>query len=208
LANQYFFDLLDRTPESSSTELLLPVEQTPPKKRFRNRQFNEPIPFEFEQSSSITTSSPHIDIFSVFECARRVVDMNGFDIVCHHVDEFLNIEHYGWNGGRIFANLSSAVPFSTRTQTTVDQSRSTERLLQTIFTRFTNKDYSEGIFCICAEFGADWFTPILQQPFCILRQRRVETPFESFVCFYLGPNVQEFSLSFKSVGIVPGINSW
>jgi hypothetical protein len=112
---------------------------------------------------------------------------------------------------------------------------------------------------IRAEFGADWFTPILQHPYCVLRHTQAPTallvpkpkqaptpstssparkrakrglasslnssvaggtgeseveyegvlpPFESFVMFYLGENVREFCHAFRTVGLVPGINSW
>ena len=93
-----------------------------------------------------------------------------------------------------------------------------ERLLQIIFTRYANKEYHEGFFIVNAEFGADWFTPILQQPYVILRHLpnthhdyyslSNHHIFRSYVMFYLGPNIKEFIQTLKSVGLIPGQNSW
>ena len=33
-------------------------------------------------------------------------------------------------------------------------------------------------------------------------------PFESYVAFYVGPNVDAFATSFAAIGSVPGINCW
>lgn len=104
----------------------------------------------------------------VFELARGLGLATHFDFVAHSIQDFIHIESEPWFG-RIFCNLTECLPFSTANPEQVSEYGGIERFLQTIFTRFAKKDYAEGIFVIRAEFGADWFTPILQHPFAILR---------------------------------------
>ncbi|KAJ3318818.1 hypothetical protein HDV06_006999 [Boothiomyces sp. JEL0866] len=165
-------------------------EQTPPKKRARMRIEKPKLPF---------------DAAYVYELAQRTVTGQEFDKVCKSTAEFNALEQETWYG-RIFCDLSSSLPFST---TYNDQETGIERLLSVIFTRYASKEYNEGIFIIRAEFGADWFTPILQHPICILRHIDPQkNGFNSYVAFYMGTNVLEFANCFRNVGLIPGFNSW
>lgn len=165
----------------------LGFNSTPAKKRNPVRTMHKPLlPF---------------DMATIFEVAKRVVTGLVFDKTCHSVDEFEEYERQKW-GGRIFCDLTGSRPRST----TTTQS-SIESHLQTIFTRFAHSDYIEGVFIIRSEFGADWFTPILQNPVCVLRQTTKEA-FEGFVAFYLGPNEDGFCRQFRNVGYLPGFNCW
>ncbi|KAJ1566401.1 hypothetical protein HK405_009969, partial [Cladochytrium tenue] len=47
-----------------------------------------------------------------------------------------------------------------------------EHMLRVVFTKFAAREFVEGLFLLRAEFGADWFTPILQHPHCVLRHTR------------------------------------
>jgi hypothetical protein len=107
--------------------------------------------------------------------------------------------------------LVQSVPFSTSFN--IAEYGGTERLLQTVFTRFANCEYEEGIIVLRAEFGADWFTPILrnfyfilEHPYVILRHNGNDQSenggFNSYVVFYMGKNVKSFCESFKNVGQV------
>ena len=75
------------------------------------------------------------------------------------------------------------------------------------------------MFLIRGEIGADWCTPVLQHPYCVLRHLKPSydsalgynsdcISFKTFIVFYLGPNVKEFCNMFKSLGLIPGVNSW
>ncbi|KAJ3332700.1 hypothetical protein HDU76_013379 [Blyttiomyces sp. JEL0837] len=185
----------------------------------------------------------------IFELSKNVVLNNEFDMVLQTVDDFRAAEPRPWFG-RLWANLTGVRPLTTATMYTAPPSNplvpmfegGLEHLLRIIFTKFAGKEFSEGLFLLRAEFGADWFTPILQHPYCVLRhtnpplpiqvpyaarpsslnpakkprrignvgmmQTSVQPPFESYVMFYLGPNIKDFCHVFRSIGLVPGINSW
>ncbi|KAJ3244307.1 hypothetical protein HDU78_011142 [Chytriomyces hyalinus] len=225
----------------------------------------------------------------IFELSKQVVLGSQFDMVLQSVEDFQGAEHKMW-GGSVWANLASVRPLTTRDIYSAPPPLADaavfegglEHLLRIVFTKFAGKEFAEGIFLLRAEFGADWFSPIMQHPFCILRhtnvpapieipisthpeaslqeagsnasevstttntttanaakrQKRgsaadgtaassasssslhrggsgtlsatacVQPPFESFILFYLGPNVKEFCTVFRSVALVPGINSW
>ncbi|KAJ3113558.1 hypothetical protein HK100_001942 [Physocladia obscura] len=241
----------------------------------------------------------------IYELSKQIVLGNQFDMVMQSVEDFQTAENKMW-AGRIWSNLTNVRPITTRdiysVPPTVGDSSvfegGLEHLLRIIFTKFADREFAEGVFLLRAEFGADWFSPILQHPYCILRhtsppapieipisnsiikqndsspelqdsnvsstpsqtlassakrQKRtpsapislplattaggssinvptsaamepdllatmkisappltasVQPPFESFVMFYLGPNVKEFCNVFRSVALVPGINSW
>ena len=160
----------------------------------------------------------------IYELGKTVVLGQQFDIIAKSPEEFYMIEQQPWFG-RLWCNLSGSRPFSTASNIghqSIAENGGLERLLQIIFTKFANKEFVEGLFMIRAEFGADWFTPIIQHPFCIIRHisnvlsttadlrfaSSSDSKFESYVVFYLGPNVTDFCSVFRSVGLVPGINSW
>jgi hypothetical protein len=168
------------------------------------------------QPPSRPSKSLPFDDNHVFEVAKRAIQGNEFDKICQNVYDFESLEHETWFG-KIYCDLTAARPQS------VDQTSipGIERLLQIVFTRYANKEYSEGIFVIRGEFGADWFTPILQHPVCILRQHGVRqflggymqelgssVGFDSYVAFYMGPNVGSFCNQFRNVGYLPGYNCW
>ncbi|KAJ3021978.1 hypothetical protein HKX48_007356 [Thoreauomyces humboldtii] len=169
----------------------------------------------------------------IFELSKNVVAHQQFDMVMQTVTDFKSAEQQPWLG-RLWCNLSAIRPFSTTqiyghpANHGASYEGGLERLLEVIFTKFANKEFVEGLFLLRAEFGADWFTPILQHPYCILRHNNPpmptgeeeegstepglastqQVPYESYVMFYLGPNIKDFCTVFRSVGLVPGINSW
>ncbi|KAI8929004.1 hypothetical protein BC831DRAFT_445975 [Entophlyctis helioformis] len=250
--------------------------------------------------STASTQDPSLPFNEslVFELGKGVVLGQRFDIAAHSAEDMTLIEQQVWYG-RVWCNLSSSRPFSTsiyNPHALPVEFGGLERLLQIVFTKFAKKEFVEGLFVIRAEFGADWFTPIMQHPFCILRHTtqmdalvamtaaesarssaasssstmagagmgmRADThghgganggktpkagtaaghpgtlphgsgptptfaksssrrarvnsgshgigggsSFDSYVVFYLGTNVKEFCSIFRSVGLVPGINSW
>ncbi|KAI8808424.1 hypothetical protein BJ742DRAFT_893215 [Cladochytrium replicatum] len=181
----------------------------------------------------------------IFELGRAVVPGGEFDLI-HNTLERLDAlcgdvgqqqhQQSQWYG-RVWINLTSLRPLSTFPEGVSDGGL--ELMLQVIFTKYANKEFVEGLFLIRAEFGADWFTPILQHPHCILRhnwaslspspsvefnkseppnlKRQKRSPDipsrmlqsqDSFVVFYLGSAVQDFCSVYRSVGLVPGVNSW
>ncbi|KAJ3082624.1 hypothetical protein BCR33DRAFT_785111 [Rhizoclosmatium globosum] len=201
----------------------------------------------------------------IYELSKQVVLGNQFDQVLQSVEDYQAAENRMW-AGRIWANLASVRPLTTKEIYSVPPAvgdaavfeGGLEHLLRIIFTKFAAKEFAEGLFLLRAEFGADWFSPILQHPYCILRHTNppapieipinpnpvpnndtassaaagkrtkrgstvpsiadeakstpmtacVQPPFESFVMFYLGPNVKDFCNVFRSVALVPGVNSW
>ncbi|KAJ3416033.1 hypothetical protein HDV05_003392 [Chytridiales sp. JEL 0842] len=194
-------------------------------------------------SSTTATSTSQLPINEslIFELSKGVVLGHQFEMVLHCVEDFKSAEHRLWFG-RVWANLTTVRPLTTAS---LYASPSTspgdgpvfegglEHLLRIIFTKFAGKEFAEGLFLLRAEFGADWFTPILQHPYCVLRhtnppaptypksgggKRRkgqsyanvvaTPPPFESYVMFYLGPNIKEFCHVFRAIGLVAGINSW
>ncbi|KAJ3304098.1 hypothetical protein HDV03_003084 [Kappamyces sp. JEL0829] len=212
-ANQWLVDSTQREstpepelPQLQAVALTIQKQRTPPRKRAASRTI--PLVPAYK-------SAPPFDIAHVFEVAQRVVSGQEFDKVCHTVGEFEAMDESSWFG-RLFCDLSSSRPIHrTLSMDESGHSSGIERLLQSVFTRFANKDYTEGIFVIRGEFGADWFTPILQHPMCILRQQTSRTlpivaspSFDSYVAFYMGPNVAEFCHQFRLVGFVPGFNCW
>ena len=195
---------------------------------------HEPSLMQHQQPATIRTNTPPLvkkrqqsnlssfqraqlpyDPSHVYEVAQRVVVGNEFDKICHSVNEFEALEQETWFG-RLYCDLSGGRPFShyASSSTGIPQ-QGIERLLQIVFTRYANKEYREGIFVIRGEFGADWFTPILQHPMCILRQnarlghdQSGQASFDSYVAFYMGPNIANFCQQFRNVGYVPGFNCW
>ena len=137
---------------------------------------------------------------------RNVVLGQEFDINIHSVDEFK--ESKDWYG-RVWCCIPKLKSFGPCTS----QADGIEGALQTIFTKFSSKEFAEGLFLIRAEMGADWCTPVLQHPYCVLRHLKDSSSsddyaFDTFIVFYLGPNVKEFCQIFKSIGLIPGVNSW
>ncbi|KAJ3027324.1 UNVERIFIED_CONTAM: hypothetical protein HDU68_004022 [Siphonaria sp. JEL0065] len=246
----------------------------------------------YQQNAS--TSSPNNNTLPfnehlIFELSKQVVLGNQFDMVLQSVEDFQQAENKMW-AGRIWSNLASVRPLTTRDVYSVPPALGDvavfegglEHLLRIIFTKFAANEFAEGVFLLRAEFGADWFSPILQHPYCILRHTNppapieipisapqpiqpvaepaapsppppststskrskrttltssaslpehsmmmdlkintnsnnhsqqpqtanVQPPFESFVMFYLGPHVKEFCSVFRSLALVPGVNSW
>lgn len=104
--------------------------------------------------------------------------LNGadFNVTLKSSDSPRTFQERRWFG-RVWADLTGYLPFASMAPSpaalglapTVSFEHSIERALQIVFTRFALREYQEGIFLIKAEMGQDWFTPILQQPHCILR---------------------------------------
>ncbi|KAI9327043.1 hypothetical protein BDR26DRAFT_876123 [Obelidium mucronatum] len=233
--------------------------------------------YQQQTSSSNLANTPHnnntlpFNEFLIFELSKEVVLGNQFDMVLQSVEDFQAAENKMW-AGRIWSNLASVRPLTTSEIYSVPPTLGDssvfegglEHLLRIIFTKFAAQEFAEGIFLLRAEFGADWFSPILRHPYCILRHTNppapieipitsanlsqasplpsestttskrskrasftasefdgmknrtaaapmtasVQPPFESFVLFYLGPNLKEFCSVFRRVALVPGVNSW
>lgn len=174
-----------------------------------------------------------VDIKLLYRLSTCVIGGSDFDLVFNQGNSF----DTKWFGN-VFADLSSISPFAAIKENETDPSlafeSSIEKALQIIFTRFALREFSQGIFVVKAQMGQDWFTPILQQPHCILREMSklpwlkseaepnlnlgtrkrsatisTSTPTcETSIIFYLGNNVKEFCGAFYSIGLIPGINSW
>ncbi|KAI8822672.1 uncharacterized protein EV422DRAFT_409386 [Fimicolochytrium jonesii] len=180
----------------------------------------------------------------IYELCMSVIGNQRFDVVLQTIQDFKDAEGKPWPG-RLWCNLCGIRPFSTTmiysgaspSVRQISYVCGLERLLEVIFTKFANKEFSEGLFLMKAEFGADWFTPILQHPYCILpnnneptyrahprpfstlsengdgvmdteEEQVLHSPYESYIVFYLGPNVKDFISVFRTAGLIPGVNSW
>lgn len=170
----------------------------------------------------------------LYKLSTCVIGGSEFDLVFNQGNG-LDAKWYG----NVFADLSSISPFAAIKERedldlAVAFESSIEKALQIVFTRFALREFSHGIFVVKAQMGQDWFTPILQQPHCILREMSklpwlksepepnlnlgtrkrsatisTSTPTcETSIIFYLGNNVKEFCSAFYSIGLIPGINSW
>ncbi|KAI8915765.1 hypothetical protein EDD86DRAFT_196771 [Gorgonomyces haynaldii] len=205
-----------------------------------------------------------LDLAVLFELSKTVIPNQRFDIVLHSPKDFVKPDTRAWHGS-VWGDLTTLIPFSTQKhKAKLEMSPikkgnagpipifegSVEHMLQLIFTRFETREYQEGLFLLKAEFGADWFTPVLQHPHCVIRQpprqnksspqdidllnrdlmdnpESLLTPepspyianskkdvdqqpkqVETFVVFYLGPNVKDFCAAFHAIGLIPGVNSW
>ena len=125
-----------------------------------------------------------IDLAVIFELSKTIIPNQRFDVVLHTTKDFMKPETRLWHG-RVWADLTCLIPFSTRSikvRPGIDPVKkgnagpipifegSVEHLLHLIFSRYQNRDFQEGLFLLKAEFGADWFTPVLQHPHCVIRQ--------------------------------------
>lgn len=208
------------------------------------------------KSPSYTGRLP-IDESEVFEYSKNVVAEQRFDMVLTNAEQLCVFIHEHWYG-RVWADLTAIRPVSNALPNVVYEtdalfSGGLERLLQLIFLKFSEKQFQEGVFLLRGEFGAPWFTPIMQYPHCILSHQNIaplsgssapttntssspsqgilepymmsstavpaittatattkptRPSFDSYVVFYLGPNVKEFCTIFQNRGIIPGLNSW
>ncbi|KAH6595527.1 hypothetical protein BASA50_005736 [Batrachochytrium salamandrivorans] len=77
---------------------------------------------------------------------------------------------------------------------------SIEHMLHIIFTRFNKGEFTEGVFIMNAEYGAEWFSPVLQHPHCIIRQMG---PFQNVA----GINNTDSSTTLASFGASSSFNS-
>ena len=117
-----------------------------------------------------------LDVKLLYQLSTAVIGGSDFNVVFKASDSPKTFKERRWFG-KVWADLTSYAPFATMKQShagadlspSVIFEHSIERALQIIFTRFATREFSEGIFVIRAEMGQDWFTPILQQPHCILR---------------------------------------
>ncbi|KAJ3299204.1 hypothetical protein HK104_009737 [Borealophlyctis nickersoniae] len=139
----------------------------------------------------------------VFETSKSILSTRKFDVAFSSPSEFHAAVTQQWFG-RVWADLTGVFPFSTgaagnpsyhdasaretkpskrgrkpstnhtRPTSLIDSSMSLETALQTVFIKYALREFQEGVFLIRAEFGADWFTPILQHPHCVLRH--LESP--------------------------------
>lgn len=148
--------------------------------------------------------SPHLPFNPslVFNLASQLC--GEINTVAHTVAEFNMLESEPWAGNMYF-NLSTALPFST---SGLDPHSGIERLLQIIFTRFAQGEYTQAVIVLRAEFGADWFTPIMQYPYGILRHVPTRTAFSSYCVFYIGPQVRDFVEIYRGTCLISGVNSW
>lgn len=144
-----------------------------------------------------------VDVSFLKMIGKNVVLGQEFDITIHTWDEFKDAEEWY---GRVWCCMPDL------------KNDGIEKALQTIFTKFSSKEFAEGLFLIKAEIGADWCTPVLQHPYCVIRHLKDQDSsfinnahyyaFDTYIVFYLGPNMKEFCQIFKTVGLIPGVNSW
>jgi hypothetical protein len=117
-----------------------------------------------------------IDSKLIYQLSTHVIDGKAFDLIFKSSDSPKEFQTTQWHGS-VWADLTAYVPFQTLKRSPAGQDLSPsllfeysiERALQIIFTHFATRQFEEGLFVIRAEMGQYWFTPILQQPHCILR---------------------------------------
>jgi hypothetical protein len=142
-----------------------------------------------------------MDLSLVFELAKTVTTR--FDIILTKTAEFESFQNRTLNGS-LWADLTS---FNSK-------SNQIQKILRILLSKHKNNEYSQGMFLLKAEYGRDWFSPILQLPHVVLRQptstKTQDLPqiHETYVLFYLGDRVKEFCSAFFPIGLIPGINSW
>jgi hypothetical protein len=86
-----------------------------------------------------------------------------FDVVIDSVEEF--VASQSRLSGRVFANITSALAYSTSSSPGIESYGGVETLLQVVFTQFAKKEMTECVVLLKADMGADWFTPILMNVF-------------------------------------------
>ena len=91
----------------------------------------------------------------VKQVGRGVVLGQQFDVSIDSVDAFNRLE--AWYG-RVWCCVPDARPVSTSRLVLEHPQIGLERILQTVFTKFANKEFAEGLFVIRGELGADWCT--------------------------------------------------
>lgn len=142
-----------------------------------------------------------MDLSLVYELAKTVTGR--FDIILTKPADFASFQSRELKGN-VWADLT---PLNAK-------NNQIQQNLRTILSKHKSNHYSEGMFLLKAEYGRDWFTPILQLPHVVLRQPSnivtKDLPFkhETYVLFYLGDKVKEFCSAFFPIGLIPGINSW
>lgn len=103
-----------------------------------------------------------LDIPFIKQAGKNVVLGQQFDVSMTGVDEFLSSSQMWF--GRVWCCVPDARPLSTSgpnpspPSSPVNYASGLERILQTLFTKFANKEFAEGLFLIRAEMGADWCT--------------------------------------------------
>jgi hypothetical protein len=166
-------------------------------------------------------SARQMDISLLFDLAKNLT--GGFDFVMDQQTEFQKIRSTNWKGS-VWGDFSkrpalSKQPLLGNTSTSLIPiyPNSIEELLQLCFSRYRNNEYQHGFFLIKAEYGHDWFTPVLLHPHVIIRiprsakvsdTRRFLDPNESHVLMYLGSRIHEFCSIFYAVGLIAGVNTW
>jgi hypothetical protein len=159
-----------------------------------------------------------MDISLLFDLAKTIT--KGFDVVIEQNFDYEKIRSLQWKG-RIWADVTNKKPLS-KQSTSLSAlipiyPNSMEELLSLLFSKYRSGEFVEGFFLLTADFGHDWFTPVLLHPHIIIRiprsqqisdQQRYLDPTQAHVLMYLGPKVSEFCTVFSPVGLVSGINTW
>ncbi|OAJ40202.1 hypothetical protein BDEG_23966 [Batrachochytrium dendrobatidis JEL423] len=133
------------------------------------------------------------DFALIFELSKTVITGERFDLVLHTAKDLHRPEGRQWHG-RVWGDLTSLhtsrVLSCTQAPLVVGQMNiggsvggpggiascqqpiyqgSIEQMLQVIFSRFDAGEFSEGVFLVKADYGQEWFSPVLQHPHCVLR---------------------------------------
>jgi hypothetical protein len=162
-----------------------------------------------------------MDISLLFDLAKKLA--GGFDLVIGQDMDYQTIRSSNWKG-RVWGDLTKKFPLSkqpalgnTSSSLIPIHKNSIEEILQICFSKYRAGEYQHGFFLITADYGHDWFTPILLHPHLILRiprssrtseSRRYLDPNDSHILMYLGANIQEFCGVFYPVGLISGVNIW
>jgi hypothetical protein len=178
---------------------------------------------EEAQNFPIKQTGQTMDLSLIFELAKSVTTR--FDVILHRSEDYKGLDIKPL-AGCVWADLTSLKPLFNSGANEIGRcagisiyEHSIQQALHILFNRFQKQNYTQGMFLLKAEYGEDWFTPILQHPHVVLRQPSKwkersgkqssgKGAHEAFVLFYLGNRVNEFCSAFYPIGLIPGVNSW
>ncbi|TPX30605.1 hypothetical protein SmJEL517_g05848 [Synchytrium microbalum] len=129
-------------------------------------------------NSPLTPSLP-INEALVFELGKNAMTAKTYDTVLQTMADYTQAETTRWSG-RLFANMTMLKPISTASLYGGDAAVAVlrdyhgfdgglERILHIVTAKFQAREFTEALFLLKAEFGADWFAKtVLKQPYCVI----------------------------------------
>ena len=117
----------------------------------------------------------------VFELGKNAMTGKAYDTVVQSLSDYASAADVKWKG-RLFCNMTMLRSVSTASLYGGDVAVNAlkdyhgfeggiENVLQLITRKFQNREFTEALFLLRAEFGADWFAAaVLKQPHCIIRE--------------------------------------